>query len=281
MYQYDIQLLAAGTEKALSHGGAFYVVTAGTPSRITLYDNTDTVKNNPATISNGFVSFRTAESVNSVDIYGMTDKGYAFQILGVTPGALSAFKIDLNRLDQTIMIPFDIGAAPAAVLPALTAAAEFMSGFKLPSRMAIKPIGIGVLVTTLDATEDIDIGVNSTSGTDDPDGFTDALSLATATFARAEVGWQVATNNTVVDLTGGGGEWTLGALLHPAGTKVAKSEGADAAATDGNGIYFLTEHVAGVGSGATWEEITFTLSTGTDTAAGIIVIPARINSLPY
>lgn len=281
MYQYDIQLLGLGSGRAITHGGAFYVVSNGTPSRVKIYDNTDTIKNNPASINSGMVSFRTEETVNSVDVFGMTDKGYAFQIIGLTPGSMSSFRIDLNRMNQTIMIPFDIASAPAAVLPALTANAEFFTGFKLASRQSLQPIGAGVLVTTLDAGMTVDVGTDSNTGTNDPDGFFDNLSLAALGMTQALVGYAIGTNSVLVDVTGGTQEWTFGELYHPANTKSAsKAEGTDSATTK-NGLYLMKDHTAGINGGTTAEEITFTLSASTDTAAGFIVLPARINQLPY
>lgn len=279
--EYNIQLSEAESGKLATDGGNYYVVTAGTPTRITIYDNADAVKNNPGTISSGNIFFRTAESVTSVDIYGLTDKGYAFYIKGAKPGAISNWPITRGQLDQTIVIPFNIAAAPAAVVPALTAAVEFNSGFYLNSLTAVKPVGIGILVTTLDATETIDVGVNSTSGNDDPNGWIEAASLAAVGFVRAEVGYVVGTNSVYVDLTGGTAEWTLGALLSPANVRHAKAEGTDSATTK-NGIPLISEHIAGLSTDAAKkEEITFTLSTGTDTAAGFIVIPTRINQLTF
>ena len=268
---HDIQLIDSASGRALAYDGHFAVTPAGDYNRVTLYDgNGATLSGATQAINKGKVSFNTAESVSNVDIYGYTSNGYAFQAFNVPAGGLDAIRIDTLNLRQTLLIPLhytDLGAA----------AAEYDTGFDLVKDIPILPWGAGLFVAAADAAETIDVGTDSTSGANDPNGFFAALSLATAGYAYPEVGYIIGTNSIYADLTGGTAEWTYGELFHPATTKQAKAEGTDSATTK-NGFYLMKPHIPGVGgsTAAYTESVTATASSGTDTFKGILVLPTQL-----
>lgn len=275
MLAYSFQLYDLASNRALTMGGYFAVTPAGDYSRVALYDENDAAVSGAAkAISSGRVQFRTQETVGNVDIYGYTDKGYAFQLKNVSPSADGKIAIDLNNLRQTIVLPLhytDLGAA----------AAEYDTGFDLVKDVPVLHTGAGVYVAAIDATETLDVGTDSTSGANDPNGFMAALSVGTLGFQYPEVGYVVGTNSVYTDLTGGTAEWTLGELFHPANTKAAKGEGTDSATTK-NGIALFKPHVPGIGgsTAAYTESITVTPSSGLDTFKGVLVLPTQLPFVP-
>ncbi len=120
-----------------------------------------------------------------------------------------------------------------------TAATETSTGFTVPG--AVQP-NVAVDVITIDATEDIDVGTLSTDS-GDADGYIDSVSVATAGYIKA----------TLLNSAD-----TMGALLS---TQDSVNAGDDAPEQD----------VTMIG-----KTITYTLSTGTDTAAGFIVLPMQL-----
>lgn len=268
-YEYRIQLTDRNTGRAINHDGEFCVSTAGAPLKVAITDLDDVaVSTYSKAIVDGSITFRTAETVSSVDIFGYTDKGYPFQIRGATPGSITEHFIDLSRADHTLIIPFDIDDT-------LTIAnTETNTGFELTGYEYLMPWGAGVLVTTADSGITVDLGTDGSGGSNDADGFFDGISLTSAVFVPAAVGYDIGSNNVGVDITGAEGEWTMGALFHPANTKVAAAEGADAATTDGNGIYFIIPYV-----GDADDDITFTLASSADTGAGYFILPLRLHTL--
>lgn len=275
MNVFDLQIYDT-TGRALPFAGNFAVTPAGDFSRVALYDNNDALVSGASkAIVGGRVQFRTQESVGAVDIYGFTDKGYAFQLKNVSAGAIDRVIIDLNNLRQTLAIPLhftDLGAA----------AAEYMSGFYLVKDAPVIHNGLGVYVAAIDATETLDMGTDSTSASNDPDGFFAALSVGTLGFQFPQVGYTVGTNSVLVDVTGGTAEWTLGELFHPANTKSAsKAEGTDSTTTK-NGIALFKPHVPGVGgaTSAYTEQVTFTPSSGLDTFKGVAILPIQLPYVP-
>lgn len=120
-----------------------------------------------------------------------------------------------------------------------TAAAETSTGFVLPG--AVQP-NVAVDVVAIDATEDIDVGTLSTDS-GDADGFIDSASVAVLGYIKATL------------LTSGD---TMGALLS---VQDSANAGDDAPEQD----------VSMIG-----KQVTYTLSAGTDTAAGFIVLPLAL-----
>jgi hypothetical protein len=107
--------------------------------------------------------------------------------------------------------------------------------------------GPAVRVSTLDATEDIDVGLLSSETNGDADGFIDGVLL---------------TNAVLVKATRTNGSDTMGALL-----SVQDSGNAGDLAPEG--------HVV---SGSNATSITYTLSAGTDTAEGFIYLPYMLGN---
>lgn len=270
-YEHSLQLTDLATGRNIMQGGVVMVVQAGTPTKLTLTDLAGAAKDNEFTFTDGSIEFRVDEAYATVDIYGQTEKGYAFQILGAAAGATSQILIDLGRLHQDLIIPFDIANSDT------TANTEHVTKFYFGDDVAVMPEGLGIIVDEADSGITIDVGTDSTSGTNDPDGLLDGVSIAALGPIFGEIGHTVASNNVIIDVTGGDVEWTYGVLMSPSGTKVAaKADGGNAATTDGNGLAIITPHVADNGSAANREYVSFTLATGADTGAGFIVLPQRL-----
>jgi hypothetical protein len=124
-----------------------------------------------------------------------------------------------------------------------TAAAETNTGFTVPTRAAVLPAGIGVEVRTVDPTETLDVGTLSTDS-GDADGFLAAVSVATAGFIKGTLA---------------NGALTLGALLFVQDSANAGDEAPEPNTT------------------STGKAITYTLTAGSDTAAGFICIPMQLS----
>lgn len=116
-----------------------------------------------------------------------------------------------------------------------TAASETDSGFDEPADALFLP-NAGVRVVDADATETIDVGTDS-GDSGDADGFLDGLSVANAATVKG----------TLAD-----GAATLGVLL---------------SVDESAGDLVPEAHVS------TEKSITYTLSAGSDTAAGFIILP--------
>ena len=229
IFEIQLQDLHTGTTIATA-GGRVYVATANDASKAVLYNaDTGLALANPVTPSNGYIRFATLATVETVDIYGMAGGGQSFVRKGVQPGGTTEIFIEGSRADQCQVVPF----AAADV----TAATEIDTGFDLPQNALVLP-DVSIIVSTVDATETIDVGLLSSESGGDADGFIVAASVATAGRIRGAL---VGTD-------------TLGALLKE----------------DTNGSTVLVPATYPVG--ATARSVTFTLSTGTDTAEGFICI---------
>jgi len=270
-YEHSLQLTDLATGRNIMQAGVAVVVQKGTPTKLTLTDLTGASKDNEFDFTDGKIEFRVDEAYGEVDIYGVTEKGYAFQVLNAVAGATSELFIDLGRLAQDIILPFDIADSD------ITANTEKVTKFYFADDVAVLPEGLGVIVETADSGITVDLGTDSTSGTNDPDGLLDGVSVAALGPKFGEIGHTVGTNNVIIDVTGGDVEWTYGVLMSPSGTKVAaKADGGDAAGTNGNGLAILTPHIADNSVAANREYISFTLAASADTAAGFFVIPTRL-----
>lgn len=263
---FKFQLYELGSGRALSHDGFAIVMSNGDPSKVTVYDEAGATGTNPVSIVNGEVEFYIADSVKSVDISIYTEYGYTVFLQDVLPGQLADVFVDLGNPYQTLIVPFSINDSD------VTAATEYDTGIDLAADALLLPEGLAVKVTTLDATETIDVGLDGTGAEDDPNGIIAAASVAATGVVQAGIGYAVGTNNVIVDVTGGDAEFTYGVLMVVGGDlTAAKVDGGDAAATDGNGWGYTTAHKVGAGA-----DLTYTLSAGTDTAEGYIIIPQLI-----
>lgn len=123
-----------------------------------------------------------------------------------------------------------------------TATTETSTGFVIPTGAGVVPMPVSVDVATADSGITIDVGTLSTDS-GDADGYIDGISVASATTVKATL-----TNGSV----------TLGALL-----KVQDSANAGDAVPE-----------AGFTMGG--KTVTYTLSSGADTAAGFIKLPLAL-----
>lgn len=120
-----------------------------------------------------------------------------------------------------------------------TANVETATGFKTGTDKLWLPGGVAVKVSTLDAGMTIDVGTDG-AGSNDPDGFIDGVSLAAAALVKA---------------TNANGAVTLGALYYVQDSANAGDDFPEAF------------------KDAADEDITYTLSSSTDTGEGFIYLP--------
>lgn len=233
MRKYSIQMHDSATKEAIiTSGGKVFVAGNGLATKVTLYNEDGSAKTNPITPTNGKIEFYTADTVAKVDLYGYAPSGHAIVLKNVQPSGPSALFVDKSRADTTLIVPYSSTDQTGD-------ATETRTGFVLPG--AVQP-NVGITVTTVDATETIEVGTLSTDS-GDADGFIDALSVATA-------GYNKATNVN--------GSVTLGVLLY-----VQDSANA--------GDDFPEQNTSMIG-----KEVTYTLTTGADTAAGFIHLPINL-----
>lgn len=228
--------------------GKVMVLTEDTPDSPSIYTDengtalTETGGIGVLTMTNGRVSFYTAATVTSVDLSGITADGRA---IGFNSVSASQGRIIIRPgiAAQTVAIPF--GASNNV---------ETDTGLDLPSNCLITAYDISLRVTTVDATETIDVGLLSSESGGDANGFITAASVANSGFV--ELLPQI-TGGTNIDYVG---TRYVGDLL---ATSIA---GADAVATVGG---FTSKRYRTDG---TAKSITWTGSAGSDTAAGYVYL---------
>ena len=222
------------------------VLTADAPTAPTIYSdgNGTSVSNavrTPRSFTNGWVRFWTDPSTTSVDLVLMTASHGAYFFQGV---GYSCHRLDVNpfQRDHLLVLPFGVSDN-----------SETDTGIDLPANMLVKDAFIRV--TTTDATETLDVGLLSSESGGDADGFLLLCSVATAGFVDPN---PVVTGGTNIDY-----------LVHTSGYGALLKQGiagADAVATVGGFArrYHRTDGTA--------KSVTYTGSSGSDTAAGYIYL---------
>lgn len=241
MRHYEISLLDVLTGKAIQDtGGKAYVASNGAAAKATLYNKGGTSLTNPVTPTNGKIEFYTADSVAKVDLYIQAPKGQALVVKDVAPSGPNEIGVN-TAAHQTLVIPFSIANT--------TAATETDTGFDIPTDAIVQPHGTLVEVSTVDATETIDVGILSSESGGDADGLLAVLSVATAApvLPAATVTAGVYSANT------------FGALIsdYTVGTN-----------TDDRGLFNAKQYRCN----GTAKSVSYTLTTGSDTAEGFIKI---------
>ena len=221
--------------------GVCNVLTADSPAEATIFsDNQGPSAPNPLTFTDGRIKCFTNASVSTVDITIMTNAGRSVFIKGLTVSQHRVV-IDSNRRDQVALIPF-----------AASDATEVDTGFDIPADAIIEDCYL--LVTTLDVGETLDVGLLAAESGGDANGF---LILAGVATAGVSTGYATVNDGSTSDFFDAG---TYGALL------ASQINGSDAAATSGGQVreFHRTDGVA--------RSISYTGSSGSDTAAGFIVL---------
>lgn len=176
MKEFRIQLKDAQTGEAIiTAGGKVYVAAAGDAQKATLYDKDGAALANPVTPTRGSISFFTADTVASVDLYGMAPGGQFFTRAGVVASGPNEIAINTGDRNQVAVIPFSINDT--------TAAAETNTGFSIPALAAVLPNPM-LNVLTPDSGMTIDFGTLS-SASGDADAFIDGAVLTTAGLVKA------------------------------------------------------------------------------------------------
>jgi hypothetical protein len=251
MRSYSIQLANSVNGHNIStSGGVCYVAESGGSAKVALQNDDGTTLANPIALTDGHISFNVADTVASVDLYIQAPSGHFVVAKGVSKGGDNEIFVDVSNATTLMVLPFAIGDT--------TANTETDTGFDLPDNAAVIPAGVGVHVGTADATETIDVGILSSESGGNADGFVVGLSVAAADTVIAGA-----------TMTAGGTETyfsscTLGVAL------ADFLAGADSAGDVGS--YNPKAHV----SDGTAKSISYTLSTGTDTAEGFIIIPVQL-----
>ena len=161
-------------------GGSLFAMTADTPDSPTIYTSksgtTVTEENGVARFSfnDGTVRFWTAASVTSLDISWVTSTGEAGFKRGMTQSEHFLYYNPVQG-DHEIVIPAQFSSV-----------AELDTGVDLPASLLL---GVSYLwITTVDATETVDVGTLSTETGGDPNGLLAAASVATAGYVTATQG---------------------------------------------------------------------------------------------
>lgn len=235
LLEYRIQLKDALTDRAIiSAGGTVFVAQDGTAVKQTLYDKDGGALANPITPTRGFINFFTATTVERVDLYIMAPGGEFVVVKDVEPSGPNEIKVDTGRKQHVLHVPYSVEDQAGD-------ATETQSAFTVPSRAMLLP-NPAVHVIEADATETIDVGTMGTSN--DPDGFLDGIAVS-----------------------GAAGSVTPGTLTNGAATLGVLFSVQDSA----NSGDLVPE--ADVTAGAAADPISWTLTTGADTAQGFILLP--------
>lgn len=223
-------------------GGIAFVCTHGSPALATLYNpSSGAALSNPISATRGKFSFATAETVETVDLFILSPTGHFMTFIGMKAQEYTELKIDMMKRDNVAVIPFSVNNS------GVTAATEFDTGFDFPLKSMILPFAC-VETATLDESATIDVGLLSSETSGDADGIIDGASVATAVIVPGTL-----ANSGI----------TLGALL-----RVQDSAN--------SGDLVPRGHVV---QGANAKSLTFTLSSGADTAEGYIHVPYTLLGL--
>ena len=236
-------------ETIMASGGQAVIMANGTPDLVTLYnpDSDYASLSQGVALSRGRLRFATLATVAAVDVGVMLPGGQFEFIAGVKAQAKTQYLADLGRRHQCVKVGFSYASG---------AATEIDTGIDLPTNALIQGAGLGALVTALDATETIDIGLLSSESGGDADGFAALLSVAALGAIDANVA--VTAGGTETYFSGN----TVGALLR-AGYIVGTNVDQD------YGLFARKSHrIDGTAKSLTW-----TLSTGSDTAKGYLLVP--------
>ena len=229
MRNFNSQLKSLITGGMIASAGGFVYVTAtGGTAKASLLDADGAALSNPLALTNGSFDF----NVGNVDLYIQSPTGHFSVVKNVAASGNSDVLVDTSQASTTMVIPFNVADQTGD-------ATETLCGFTLVG--AVQP-NVAVDVVTVDATETIDVGTDS-SDSGDADGFLDAAIVAVAGYIKGSV---IASAHT------------LGAKLYVLDSANA---GDDAPEQD----------VSQIG-----KEVSYTLSTGSDTAAGFIVLPVQL-----
>jgi hypothetical protein len=245
-----LQLVDMWTKRPIEVGGTYNVLQAGVPAEQTIYssENSSSAASNPGSISSdGIIRFWVASGTSSIDISIYTANGDAEFIQGIVPSLQSNSgqnHVDINphRRDQILVIPMIFNDNT-----------ETDTGFTLVGPVVISDIEL--FVTTVDAGETLDIGLDGTT-TNDPNGLVAAASVATAGYV--ELGGAV-NNGSNIDYYD---SIVYGALL------ASFINGSDAVATNGG----ITRIKAYIAEAETDANITYTESAGGDAFAGYMMV---------
>lgn len=251
--KYDIQVHDAALSQScpsddslITSGVLTFVYTAGTKTLATLYaDEIGTTLANPISRS----QFATDDKIKfyaeagSVDLVVCHEDGSNGAFSGITP---RVHKVDLDRAgaDKLIVIPFVFNNN-----------VETDTGIDFPLNSAVYPPIVEVV--TVDATETLDVGLLSSESNGDANGLLAAVPLDNAVFIRP---WAT-TDGASEDYVSAP---YLGALigLGSAGTNTANDFGQPGGHS----------HIV---SGSNAKSITYTCSSGSDTAAGYLYLPYK------
>lgn len=193
-----------------------------------------------ATVCNGMVKFRTtAATVDLIVVH--VSGGYSVVVKAFSPNDHKIVIDETPNIMHHGLIWF--GASDAT---------ETDTGIDFIYDTAIHDVWVEVVTT--DSTETLDVGLLSSETSGDANGFRTLVSVATAGYPT-DTG--VITGGSNIDYTA---VTTYGALL------VTAITGSDAVATNG-GKSYIGPHII---TGANAKSLTYTGSSGSDTAAGYI-----------
>ena len=247
MLKFKISLVDSDGVRINASGGMAQICQQNSADKQSVLDADGAALTNPVALSSGVLEFYTAETVNFVDIYLMAPGGQFRVIEDVSPSGPNEFTIDTNNRRQVAVVPFSHADS--------TAATEKDTGFDFPLYASVLPF-VAVLVKTLDATETIDAGILSSETAGDANGFIAVVALDAAGLIPAENVVTTGGTETYFAST------TIGALLQDflAGANAAGDVG-----TSNKKAHAVT--------GSNGRSISYTTTTGTDTADGFLILP--------
>lgn len=239
--KYVITVKNQTTQEAIETGCLVMVYTAGTQTLATIYANSAGVsKSNPITrasfATKGKIEFWAAAS--SVDLYVAHSDGTVAKVAGVTPTRHS-IELNVDGIHKTLVAPFVFNAGGTEVDTGL----DFPVGAFLTNAR--------VEVTTLDASETLQVGLLSSESGGDADGILKNIPLDNATMVKP---WSI-TDTTTEDYISAP---YFGALM---GVGSAGTSGANDFGQPGGAGHKISTAVS----------LSYTPSTS-DTAAGYIYV---------
>lgn len=169
--RYKFQLMDLATNRAIiATGGVVTVTAAGDPLRATTLNKDGSALANPIALTRGGAEFYLDADVASVDLFIEAPGGQFVVVQDINQSELGEVFVDTNRLDQTMVIPCHFTNYPAAT--------ETDTGYNVGVNKIFQPFPF-IDVFAADSGIVVDCGTDGT-GSNDPDGFFDGLSLTSA-----------------------------------------------------------------------------------------------------
>lgn len=181
--EWDIQLVDGRTNKPIDDdAGVYNVLTENDPAEITIYsDGNGTSASNPGTMTDGRMTFWTAQTVTAIDLSVLTSNGHAYFLESLSVSDHRIVVWPDNAGIYNLIVPYTFSGASDTIVD---------TGFDILANMLIKDCFVHVI--TAGTGFAMDVGTST-----DSDGFADGV-LVTTTGYPVTLLEEVLTSATIM-----------------------------------------------------------------------------------